>query len=367
MKILLIGGGSGGSVAPLLAIASELKSLNPKTQFLLIGTKNGPEKNMASVSGIPFSYITAGKFRRYFSLKNFLAPFLVFVGIIQSFKIIREFKPSCAVGTGSYVQVPVILVCWFLKIPVLIHQQDIFPSLANKLCQFFSSKITVTFQESTKSFFSSFGIFYKKKNADKVTLTGNPFRKELLTGSKSMAVQKIGLRPDLPTLLVLGGGTGSEFINQLILNSLETLTKSIQIIHSTGKNKMVFVKHENYFPFEFITEMADVYEVADIVVARAGLSTLTELSFLKKLSIIIPMPSSHQEYNALLLARENAAIILQQKKITSEIFVNIIRKLLFEHEASEALKYNINRIMTHSGSEKISEIILKLANEHVRK
>ena len=361
MKILLVGGGSGGPVSPLLAIAEEIKKTQPKAKFLLVGTKNGPEKQMANEAGLPFSTITSGKLRRYFSLKNLISPFLVLSGFAESFKILKEFKPDCVFGTGSFVQVPIVWAAWLKKVPVVLHQQDVEPGLANKLCQFAAKKITVTFRQSLGGFASNIGIFYKKARAEKIVLTGNPFRSELKGGSKEKAVNEFKLRSDLPTLLVLGGGTGAEFLNNLILKSLPQLSKIIQVIHSTGKNKLLSSASVNYRPYEFISNMADAYAAADIVLCRAGVSTITELSNLNKLSIIVPMPQTHQELNGYLMTEYDAAIVASQKRINPENFVRLIRKLLFAGEAQEALKNNIGKVMPHNANQKIAEIILKFS------
>ncbi len=358
MKILLVGGGSGGPVAPLLAVARAIKKNHQKTDFLLVGGKSGPEKLMAQNAGLAFEAINAGKLRRYFSLKNFGSPFLTLAGFIQSLKILKKFKPDCVFGTGSFIQVPMVWAAGLLNIPVVLHQQDVAPSLANRLCQLMAKKITVSFESSLKDFASSLGVFYKK-NQDKVILTGNPFREELKEGSRQQGLKIFNLKSDLPTLLVLGGGTGAEFINELIKGCLPKLSKSVQIIHSTGAGKQTLEESENYHPFEFIKDMGEAYAVADIVLARAGLSTLAELSNLKKVSIIIPIPQSHQEINALYLAHTQAAITLNQNRTTPNGFTALIRKLLFAHDFLEVLKENIEKVMPHNSGEMIAEIIVK--------
>jgi len=363
MRILLVGGGSGGPVSPLLAVAKHILKSHPKAEFLFVGTKTGPERAMAKNDGINFTAITSGKWRRYFSLKNLAAPFLILAGFVQSLKILKSFRPDCVFGTGSFVQVPVMWAGWFLKIPVILHQQDLTPSLANKLCELCAAKITVTFSQSANNFSTGLGIFYKKHPGDKIAITGNPFREELRDADKTEAQKFFNLRPDMPTLLVLGGGTGAAFLNNLILKSLPQLSKTVQIIHSTGKGKFVAGAVENYHPYEFIQNMAGAYAAADIVFSRAGLSTITELSNLKKLSVIMPMPRSHQEFNAVLLVRLEAAIVISQSRATPESFTALIRRLLFAGEAQNILKHNIGKIMPHDAAEKIGEIIIKLAEK----
>jgi UDP-N-acetylglucosamine--N-acetylmuramyl-(pentapeptide) pyrophosphoryl-undecaprenol N-acetylglucosamine transferase len=347
----------------MLAIANYIKKTNPKTEFLLVGTKTGPERAMAEREGIKFIHITSGKWRRYFSLKNIATPFQTLGGLWQSIKILKDFKPDCIFATGSFVQVPLIWAAWVLKLPVVLHQQDVVPSLANKLCQFAAAKITVTFPLSSKSFSSELGLLYKKRAGDKIVVTGNPFREELLSGNREAAQKSFNLHTNFPTLLVLGGGTGAEYLNKLILDSLSELTKTVQIIHSTGRGKFTGQEAENYHPYEFVDNMAGAYAAADIVLARAGLSTLTELSFLQKLSIIVPMPESHQELNGMLLSQLEAAIVVRQKNLNSKNFVGLIRKVLFANDLEKMLKHNIGKIMPHEANAKISEIIIKLAKK----
>ena len=259
------------------------------------------------------------------------------------------------------MQVPLVWAAWLLKIPVVLHQQDLLPSLANSLCQFAAKKITVSFESSQRDFASSLGLFYKK-NASKIILTGNPFRQHLKEVNREEAQKFFKLKSDLPTLLVLGGGTGAAWLNNLILDSLPQLSKTVQILHSTGVGKFSKHKFKNYYPYEFISDMGKAYSVADIVLCRAGLSTITELSNLSKVSIIVPMPDSHQEVNAFFLHQHGAAIIAEQEKLDKEILISIIRRLIFEPEVQLALKKNISALMPKNAAEKIAEVILKIIN-----
>ncbi len=358
MKILLVGGGTAGPVTPLLAVAEEIKITHPIAKFLLVGTRKGPEAEMAEKAGIEFVSIPAGKLRRYFSIKNFGTPFFTIAGFFKAFNIIRKFKPDCIFGAGSFVQVPVVWAAWFLRIPVVLHQQDLQPSLANTICQIAAKKITVTFEDSVTDFLSGSGLLYKHNKEDKVIFTGNPFRKNLLNFTREQGLKEFNLVPDMPVLLVLGGGTGAAFLNELIENSLPALTKSVQIIHSTGHNKSKLQATKNYHSFEFISSMGAAYAAADIVLCRAGLSTITELSNLEKLSIIVPMPKSHQELNAFLLAKLDAAIVVNQERLNSSILTGLVRKLLFEHNLQQELKKNISKVMPKNSVTKIAEIIV---------
>jgi UDP-N-acetylglucosamine--N-acetylmuramyl-(pentapeptide) pyrophosphoryl-undecaprenol N-acetylglucosamine transferase len=361
MRILLVGGGTGGPVRPLLVVAQELKKRHAKAEFLLVGTKNGPEAQMANYAGIPFASIPAGKWRRYASVENFLTPFNVIAGFFRAVSILKTFKPQCVFGAGGFVQGPVVWAAWLLHIPVVIHQQDVLPGLANRLSQWFASAITVTFEYSIRDFSQGFGFFLKRQKTEKVHWTGNPFAMEWKNKTREEGLRKFGLDPELPTLLVTGGGTGAEGLNEIVHAAVPELTKYLQILHATGKGKNKYKPQDRYFPVEFISNMDDAYAAADVVIARAGLGTITELSQLGKVSIIVPMPNSHQAFNGQVLARSGAAIVQSQAALTPEILSIGIRKLLFDAELQKTLRKNIQKVIPSNAADKIATIIIKLA------
>ncbi|MDE2311605.1 MAG: UDP-N-acetylglucosamine--N-acetylmuramyl-(pentapeptide) pyrophosphoryl-undecaprenol N-acetylglucosamine transferase [Patescibacteria group bacterium] len=360
MKILLVGGGSGGPVAPLLAVAAAIKRHHSRAEFLLLGTKFGPERQMAAAAEIEFMEIPAGKWRRYFSLKNLTTPFEVLAGFFAARKIIKRFEPDCVFGAGGFAQVPVVWAAKFAKIPSVIHQQDLQASLANRLCQSAATLITVSFADSQAEFSSGSGLFYKK-NKSKVVLAGNPFRESLASANKQDGVRLFDLKEDLPTLLVLGGGTGSQYLNSLITSNLKVLTKYVQIIHATGANKGSVTSQDNYYSADFIDNMGAAYAAADVVLCRAGLSTITELSNLGKVAIVVPLLGTHQEFNAYFLFRSQAAIVFDQSELSGPILVKTLRRLLFERELQENLKRNISKIMPKNSTQKIADLIIKLS------
>ena len=366
MKILLVGGGTGGPVAPLLAIAQEIRAEHPKAQFLFVGTSDGPAKAMAESIQINFVSISAGKWRRYFSFKNLLTVFQVIFGFVESFKILDSFQPDCIVGAGGFVQVPLIWAGYFKKIPSLIHQQDVLPGLANRLCQFPAKKITVCFESTAKTFISHIGFFYKKQKTDKISVTGNPVRTYLKQGEKTVVLKHFKLNDSLPVLLVLGGGTGSQYFNSLIAEAMPELAKTVQILHSTGQRKAQSITHENYHSFEFIDKADLAFAAADIVLCRAGLATMSELSFLKKTAIVVPIPDTHQEYNAVFLHQMKAAVVISQENLTAQNLQKLIKKILFNLELQKTLQKNIAKIMPHNAGKKIAEIVIKLALSNAR-
>ncbi len=245
------------------------------------------------------------------------------------------------------------------KVPVIIHQQDVWPSLANKLCAPIASKITVTFEKSINDFPASLGVIYRRHNGDKIIHTGNPFREELADVDKEKSRQAFGLHNQLPVLLVTTGGTGASALNKFVQKSLPQLTKIVQVVHQTGKGKGEDVPvKENYYPFEFISNMGEAYAVADLVLCRAGVSTITELSNLGKMAIIVPIPQSHQEYNAKFLEDNAAAFVISQNDLNPEVLPEIIRKLLFKYQTQQGVIKQMQNIMPHDATAKIAQIIV---------
>jgi len=344
-KILLSGGGTGGSVAPLLAIYDKLKD-HGDLEFLWLGTKTGPERNMVERAGVKFRAIAGGKWRRYFSWKNFFDIAKIKIGFFQALFIMLKWRPKLVISAGSFISVPIVWAAFFWRVPVLIHQQDSRPGLANKLMAPLAKVITVTFKKSLADY------------GKKAIWTGNPVKSSLET--VSVGGQFPGLSRNLPVVLVVGGGTGAMFINKLILESLDELTKVCQVIHVFGKEKGIRIGVTNYFAFEFLDEerIVAALKLADLVVTRAGLGFLSELSYLAKPAIIIPMPDSHQEENASLF--KDAGLVLEQNNLTSEKLTQEIKVLLNNERRRQELGENMGRTMKKGANEAMVKIILEL-------
>jgi UDP-N-acetylglucosamine--N-acetylmuramyl-(pentapeptide) pyrophosphoryl-undecaprenol N-acetylglucosamine transferase len=360
MKILLVGGGTGGSVTPLLAVKDEILKLQPKAQFIFFGT-HGPEKPLVEKLGLPFYIIPAGKLRRYFSLANLISPFLMFAGFCKAFYLLRKLRPNVMFAAGSFVSVPVAYAAYFSGIRIVIHQQDVIPSLSNKLVAPVAERITTALDISEKDFASGSGLFrLARKKRHKVVVTGNPVRSEIFKGDRKIAFKIFDLEPSLPTLLVLGGSSGAFKLNQILDETVLQLVNYFQIIHITGKNKVrTTVHHPRYHVYEFLTDqMPHALAVADIVLCRAGMQTLSEIAALKKISVIVPMPDSHQIYNAYYFYRRQAAIYAPERVLTADTLVENLRKLLFDQETQVTMKNNLAKITTKDAGQKIAEIII---------
>jgi len=360
-KILFAGGGTLGSVMPLLAVFEYLKKTHPNFEFYWVGTKKGPEKKYIGKYNLPYKAISAGKLRRYFSLKNLLDIALIKIGFIQAWWYLNKLKPNIIISAGGFVSVPVVLTGKLLKIPSLIHQQDIQPGLANKIMARFATAVTVTFPEQAKDF-----------PRNKAEVVGNPAREEIRnikSAAKEELFKKLSknykLKANSPVLLVMGGGTGSKQINDLVAASLPELDKICQIIHITGQGKNKNVSRTGYSQFEFITDdLPSLLALADVVVSRAGFSSLTELSYLAKPVILIPIPNSHQEKNAEYFKSKNAVEVFNvNQNITDYIVVTFARmllQLLEDKERQSELSQNIHRIIPQDSTEKLASEIIKI-------
>ncbi|MBX4188277.1 MAG: UDP-N-acetylglucosamine--N-acetylmuramyl-(pentapeptide) pyrophosphoryl-undecaprenol N-acetylglucosamine transferase [Candidatus Doudnabacteria bacterium] len=357
-RIILIGGGSGGPVAPLLAVASELKKIDSSIEFLFVGTKQGPERQLVENVGIRFISIPAAKFRRYFSLSNFTDIFVFIYSLWRARKIIEEFKPNLVFGAGGYVALPISWMGWLAKSKVVLHQQDARIGLANRLISPVADLITTAFEKTSKDFSSGSGLG-KKPLKPSAQWVGNPVRQEFFTPLNPDAKKKFSLDDFLPVLLVTGGGTGSTQINDVVSESLPELVNTHQVIHVTGagKNNSTF-KHRNYHPYEFLTaDFPDAMKLADVVIARAGLSTISELSVLGKISVIVPMHESHQEDNADILRDRAAAVVLDKSEFSAQDLPRIVKSLKFNVGRQKLLSENIRNLMPHNAAERIAQLI----------
>ena len=359
MKILLTGGGTLGSVSPLIAIYEEAKSQSKDWEWFWIGTKTGVERKIVESLNIQYEWIPSSKLRRYIAIETILDPFMLIISFFRSLLIILSAKPDVVIGAGSFISVPVIWAAFLFRKKIIIHQQDIRPTLSNKLTAFCASKITVSFEKSLDD--------YPKH---KTEYTGNPVRDALLSAKSEIAKEKLKLKEEYPTLLVAGGSSGAKAINEWVWNNVSELSNKINLIHLTGKDNInekiparnasasvAGGKKENYHQIEFLHgDMFHTLKAADLVITRAGISTLTELSYLKKPTILVPMPKSHQEDNAAYFAKAHASHLYRQDKLDDRV-INHIKELLYDKSQLDKLSKRIQEIMKQGGRERLVEII----------
>lgn len=348
MKILLVGGGTLGSINPLLAIANELKIQKPDIELFFWGSRNLFEKKYVETSGFEFFSIPSGKFRRYFSILNFTDCFKIFYAGFWTLKKLKELKPDLILTAGSFVAVPVAWSAGKLKIPLLMYQQDVELGLANKYISKKAKYKIATSEIAAKAV----------PGGSKVL--GFSIRKSLFGGKPEKIYKEFNFSPNKPILLVIGGSSGALGLNKKFVACLPSLSKGIQILHITGPGKGIpNVKRENYIQVPFINEyLPDFYAAADLVVSRAGSNVLAELSVLKKPAIIVPLPKTHQEQNADYL-HSQGALIMSQDSLEPEVFAAVIEKNIFNPEQLHKLGESISKIWKTDGAEKITEFILK--------
>ena len=275
-KIILTGGGTAGHVTPNIALLPGLREADFDITY--IGSYNGIEKQLLKEQKIPYYGISSGKLRRYFDIKNFSDPLKVIKGFGQSIRLMRKLKPDIVFSKGGFVSVPVILAAKFCHVPSIIHESDLTPGLANKLAIPNAAKVCCNFPETLK---------YLPE--EKAVLTGSPIRSELLTGNKENARRLCGFTKEKPVLFIVGGSSGSKFINDTIRGLLPELLKTYQVIHMCGKGNIeaALDRTAGYKQFEYIgKELNDIFALADLVISRAGANSICELLALHKPNIL---------------------------------------------------------------------------------
>ncbi len=291
-SIVLTGGGSAGHVTPNIALLAPLREKGFDIAY--IGSYDGIEKRLLGDFDLPYYGISSGKLRRYFDPQNFKDPFKVIKGYREAGKILRELSPDIVFSKGGYVGVPVVRAAARLKIPCIIHESDMTPGLANRLCAGAAKKICCNFPETVE-----------KLPPGKAVLTGTPIRKELLSGSKEQALAFCGFSPDKPVILVIGGSLGAASVNQVVRSALPKLLPDFHVIHITGKDKIdnLMLRTEGYRQFEYLkSELKDVFALADVVISRAGANAICELLALNKPNLLIPLPRTSSRGDQLLNA-----------------------------------------------------------------
>ncbi len=328
--ILFAGGGTLGPVTPLLAISSVLRSRRPDWEQIWVGTPDGPEIPLVRPR-MTYLSVPVVKLRRYASLET-LRDLGKFPGVLkQARDIVQRTKPSIVVGAGGFVSVPMGWAAKWHHAKLLIHQQDVEPGLANRLLAPWADQITTVF--------GAHRTFPPKK----CTQTGNPVRQEFLQADAARGRSQFAIPADRPMVLVIGGGTGAQALNTLVEASRPRLQSTMTIVHLTGAHRgHAECTEDGYIRRAFLdAELPHVMAAADLVVTRAGMGTLTELSALAKPTIIIPMPKTHQEYNAAALEASRAAVVLSQTELTPEIFTESVQTLMANaprrHELSGAM------------------------------
>ena len=378
MKIVFTGGGTGGHFYPLMAVADELRYLLKQEKIIepeLIYI--GPfvlDKEALAQRRMKFVQATAGKNRKYFSLSNFLDYVKTFIGIIQATWQLYRIFPDVVFSKGGYAAFPTTVAAKLLGIPVIIHESDAHPGKANIIASKWAKLIAVSYPEVVD-------FFPKSIDSKKFVLTGNPVRPEILKPLREGAHEFLGLSPSLPTLLVLGGSSGAQAINDVVIDALGELVDKYQIIHQTGSENFDYVKSladaklakspyaDGYKPFGYLSALAMrmSFGISSLVVTRAGSGVIFEIAGVGLPSIMIPIPedvSHDQTYNAFAYAKSGAATVLKQKNLTVNLLINEVERIMNDPALWQEMSKSAKRFAKPDAARKIAEVILKLTLQH---
>lgn len=347
-KIVLTGGGTAGHVTPNLALLPHLQ--NKGYEMSYIGSYEGIEKKLIADYDIPYYGISTGKLRRYFDPKNFTDPFRVIKGFGEAKRILKEIKPDVVFSKGGFVSVPVVRAAASLKIPCIIHESDMTPGLANKLCIPVAQKICCNFPETLNHL-----------PKDKAVLTGSPIREELKKGNKISAYEVCGFTANKPVIMVIGGSLGSMAINKAVREALPSLLTDFQVVHICGKEKIdnLLLTTKGYHQFEYLkAELKDIFAMADLVISRAGANAICEILALKKPNLLIPLPAGSsrgdQILNAASFEAQGYSMVISEDDLSKELLVAKVQELycnrntyisaMEESEQSDSIKTIMNLI-----------------------
>ncbi len=349
-KIVLTGGGTAGHVTPNIALLPSLKEAGYEVTYM--GSYDGIEKKLIADFDIPYVGISTGKFRRYLDPKNFTDPFRVVKGYGEAKKFLKEYRPDVVFSKGGFVSVPVVRAAAALKIPCIIHESDMTPGLANKLCIPVAKKVCCNFPETLELL-----------PAEKAVLTGSPIRAELSQGSKLAGLNMCGFTANKPVIMVIGGSLGSVNVNKAVRQALPLLLEDFQVVHLCGKDKMdnLLLNTPGYKQFEYIkSELKDLFAMADVVISRAGANAICELLALKKPNLLIPLPAASSRGDQILNAKsfenQGFSIVIDEDDLTEQLLAEKVKELY-------ANKDHVIETMNQSGQMDSIATIMKLITE----
>ena len=348
--IILTGGGTAGHVTPNLALIPSLKAAGYDIRY--IGSYNGMERKLIENAGIPYDGISSGKLRRYFDLKNFSDPFRVLKGYAEALKLLRKYKPDVLFSKGGFVAVPVVLAAKHYHIPTIIHESDMTPGLANKLCIPSAKWVCCNFQETLKY-----------HPAGKAVLTGSPIRAELLQGDRLAGLQYTNLSAAKPIILVIGGSLGSVKVNGAVRSILPKLLEQFQVIHICGKGNLdeSLIGTSGYVQYEYVdSPLKHLFAAADLIVSRAGANSICEILALRKPNVLIPLSAAasrgDQILNANSFAKQGYSTVLEEEKVTDDTLFDAI------HDTYEN-RWTFIENMEKSHLNNAIDTIMKLIND----
>ncbi|MDQ0972784.1 UDP-N-acetylglucosamine--N-acetylmuramyl-(pentapeptide) pyrophosphoryl-undecaprenol N-acetylglucosamine transferase [Neobacillus niacini] len=364
MKIVVSGGGTGGHIYPALALIREIQKENKHAEFLYIGTKNGLESTIVPREKIPFKSIHITGFKRKLSLDNIKTVLRFLKGARDSKKMLKEFKPDIVIGTGGYVCGPVVYAAAKLNIPTIVHEQNSVPGLTNKFLSRYVNKVAICFEEA-KEYFPK----------DKVVFTGNPRASEVIGNDGIRGRLSAGLSTTMPAVLIFGGSRGARPINDAVVKALSEFgEKPYQVLYITGDVHFKDVQNEvelvgnpkNVVIRPFIHNMPEVLSGIDLVVSRAGATTLAEITSLGIPSILVPSPyvtNNHQEKNARSLSDHGAAELLLEKDLNNKSLIQQIDRILLDNEYLKSMKMKAKKLGVPDSAERLYKLMKQLVQE----
>lgn len=349
-KIVLTGGGTAGHVTPNIALLPSLRQAGYEISY--VGSYDGIEKKLMADFDIPYTGISTGKLRRYLDIKNLTDPFRVLKGFSEAKKYLKEFRPDVVFSKGGFVSVPVVRAAASLKIPCIIHESDMTPGLANKLCFPVATKICCNFPETLKML-----------PEGKAVLTGSPIRAELAQGNKIAGLNMCGFTANRPVVMVIGGSLGAANVNKAVRDALPRLLEDFQVVHICGKDKIdnLLLTTPGYRQFEYVkAELKDLFAMAALVISRAGANAICELLALKKPNILIPLPAASsrgdQLLNAASFEAQGFSIVINEDDLTTDLLVDKVHELFSNRQS-------YHNAMSQSGQMDSIRTIMRLIKE----
>lgn len=363
MKYLITGGGTGGHIYPALAIAGEIEKRDREAEILYVGTERGLESKLVPKAGYKFKTVRVKSLPRKINKDFFKSIKELFLGISDSRKIIKEFNPDIVIGTGGYVCGPVVFMASRKKYKTIIHEQNAYPGVTNKILSRFVDKVLITFEEARNYF----------PKAKEVILTGNPVRDEIINPVIDNSYDKLGIRKDVSLILSFGGSGGQKSLNDNLMEIIPNLSDNIQLIHITGERMYEsFLKglesrkiklRDNVKIIPYLHNMPEVLNLADLVITSAGAITLAEISAIGLPSILIPKSytaENHQEYNAKSFADKGAAKVIYERDLNPELLLKTLTDLMNNQAELKDMGDRSLKIGSRTATKKIFDEISKL-------
>lgn len=372
MKVLITGGGTGGHINPALAIAQKVRSSDQGNQVLYVGTKNSLESELVPKAGFEFKTVTAKFLRRKISVENIKTVFASAKGVMEARRIIREFKPDVVVGTGGYVCGPVVLAAALLHVPTMIHEQNVFPGITNKMLAKVVDTIAISFEDARK--------YFPPKYENKLILVGNPVRREVLEADRSTARKKFGLKSTDVFIYSFGGSGGQISLNEAMVGFIGHYCgrQGVRILHVTGKKwKEDFEKSladnnihpaDNIEICDYMYNAPDALAASDIVIGSSGAITIAEITVAGVPSIMIPKTYTaehHQEYNARAMEKEGAAKVILERELSSQSLIDAAEDIMKDKSVLKSMALNSKRLGRRDVEDKIYGLITALAKRGI--